>query len=127
MSWEEEYKAKLRDFMARKGTPAEINRDRDAGDYGRVSVYGWISMDYRHVYEGKRCSWVVPEGARLEEHTYSLFQDTFSGNADEVGIEVYPVHCACGEKTDVTLRYVGSLGDVMRDIAGIEYAAGIDL
>jgi hypothetical protein len=126
MSWEEEYKAKLRDFMARKGTPAEINRDTKY-ESERTSYYGWISMDYRHLYEGKGCKWVVPEGVRLEEHTYWQFQDTFNGNAEEVGIEVYPVHCACGEKTDVTLRYVGSLGDVIQDIAGISYAAGIDL
>lgn len=126
MSWEEEYKAKLRDFMARKGVPAQINRDARY-DFQRTSVYGWISMDYRHIYEGERCSWVVPEGARLEEHTYYQFQDTYNGKAEEVGIEVYPVHCACGEKTDVTLRYVGSLGDVIRDIVGMEYTTGIDL
>lgn len=125
MAWEEEYKAKLRDFMARKATPAEINRDAKY-DGDRVSTYGWISMDYRHIYDDK-CSWVVPEGARLEEHTYSQFQDTFSDNKDEVGIEVYPVHCACGQKTDVTLRYTGSLGDVIRDIVGIDYTNGIDL
>ena len=125
MSWEEEYKAKLRDFMARKGLPAEINRDPKAYS-GRVSVYGWTSMDYQHIY-GDKCSWVVPEGARLEEHSYWMFEGTFTGNAEEVGIEVYPVHCACGEKTDVTLRYVGSLGDVIRDIGGIDYTNGIEL
>lgn len=126
MSWEEEYKAKLRDFMARKGVPAVINRDAQY-DFQRTSVYGWTSMDYRHIYEGTRCSWIVPEGSRLEEHTYSLFQGTYNGSKDEVGIEVYPVHCACGEKTDVTLRYVGSLGDVILDIVGMEYTTGIDL
>lgn len=125
MAWEEEYKAKLREFMATKGTPAEINREAES-DWDRVSTYGWISQDYQHIYDAK-CSWVVPEGARLEEHTYSLFTDTFHGNDDEVGIETYPVHCACGKKTDVTLRYTGSLGDVIRSIVGIDYTNGIDL
>jgi hypothetical protein len=125
VAWEEEYKAKLRDFMARKGTPAKINRDAES-DWNRVSVYGWISTDYRHIYDDQ-CSWVVPEGARLEEHTYSQFTDTFHDNADEVGIEAYPVHCACGQKQDVTLRYTGSLGDVIQDIIGINYSNGIDL
>jgi hypothetical protein len=125
MKWEEEYKAKLRDFMARKGTPAEVDRDAK-WDSGRVSYYGWISDGYRHIYDAK-CSWVVPEGARLEEHTYSQFTDTFHSAEYEVGIEVYPVHCACGEKTDVTLRYKGSLGDVIRDIVGVDYTNGIDL
>lgn len=111
--------------MARKGTPAEINRDAEY-NFQRVNVYGWISMDYRHIYDSK-CSWVVPVGTRLEEHSYSQFTDTFSDNEEEVGIEVYPVHCACGELKDVTLRYVGSLGDVIRDIVGLEYTDGIDL
>lgn len=125
MSWEDGYKDKLRDFMARKATPAEIDRETKY-EQERVSVYGWISMDYQHIYDAK-CSWVVPVGARLEEHTYSQFMDTFNGNEDEVGIEIYPVHCACGKLKDVTLRYKGSLGDVIRDIVGIEYTNGIDL
>jgi hypothetical protein len=125
MKWEEEYKAKLRDFMARKGTPAEINHEAKY-DGDRVSVYGWISPEYRHIYDDK-CSWVVPEGARLEEHTYSQFTDTFHSAEYEVGIEVYPVHCACGKQQNVTLRYAGSLGDVVRDIVGINFTSGMDL
>lgn len=126
MSWDEEYKAKLRDFMARKGTPAEVNRESEWG-WDRVSVYGWISQDYRHIHDAK-CSWVVPEGARLEEHTYSQFGDTVNGNDDEVGVEVFPVHCACGQKQNVTLRYVGSLQEVLHDVLGLSPGnPGIDL
>ena len=54
----------------------------------------------------------------LREVTYSMFTDTFSGNDDEVGVECSPVHCACGKYTDVTLRWVGSLGDLMHAIFG---------
>lgn len=125
MKWEEEYKAKLRDFMARKGTPAEVDRDAE-WEVDRVSAYGWISMDYRHIHDAK-CRWIVPEGARLEEHTYSQFTDTFHDNENEIGVEVYPVHCACGEKTNVSLRYVGSLGDVLDDVLGVNHDHGIDL
>ena len=125
MAWQDDYKEKLRDFMARKGTPARINHDAE-DDYDRVSFYGWISDEYRHIYDAK-CSWVVPEGSRLEEHTYQQFTDTFHSAEYEVGIEVYPVHCACGKQQNVTLRYAGSLGDVIRDIVGVDHTNGIDL
>lgn len=125
MAWEEEYKAKLRDFMARKGTPAQVNREAFYKQ-DRVSIYGWISMDYRHIYDDN-CSWVVPEGSRLEEHTYTQFAGTFTSNNDEVGVEVYPVHCACGQKQDVTLRFVGSLQEVLHDLLGLNPGTGIDL
>ena len=128
MQWKDEYRELVRDFMARNGRPMQVNRDATwSGD--RVSTYGWGHEDWkihRHVSEygprnlqGESCHWIVPEGATLEEHTYSMFAGTFTENTDEHGCEVYPVHCACGRYKDITLRWTGSLTEMLHDILGI--------
>lgn len=135
MQWKDEYRELIRDFMARKGKPMHVDRDNE---YERVSVYSWQHRDWRindHVREfnakrntGDGCRWVVPEGATLEEHTYSMFAGTFTSNNEEHGCEVYPVHCACGKYTDITLRWTGTVAEMLHDILGINgIQKGIEL
>jgi hypothetical protein len=131
--WEAEYKAKLRKFMEDKGAKVEINEDAEY-EWDEVSPYGWSDYDaVDHTrpaqgrWPGDGCHWVVPEGATLTERTYSMFDGTFTDNKDEVGINVHPAHCACGKYTDVTLRYVGSLGDVIRELTGVPKYPTIEL
>jgi hypothetical protein len=119
-----EYKAALRDFMQRKGQPMHFEEGYDGTP--RVSTYGWSNWEptehctpFNSKYNtGGGCSWVVPEGAVLTEETYSMFAGTFTGNDEEVGINVSGCRCACGKYTDVTLRYTGSLGSVLTEIFG---------
>lgn len=129
---EAEYKAKLRDFMERKGRKVEFNeRERklhpDWPEY-HVSTYGWSdyeadlhihAREWRATSHGDDCKWIVPEGAELVEQTYSQFDGTDADNLQEVGINVSPCHCACGKYSDVTLRFAGSLTEVLHDLLGI--------
>lgn len=56
----------------------------------------------------------------LVSRTYSVFTDTFHDNEDEVGMNMGPAVCACGAYTGVTLRYVGSLGDIVPRLLNIK-------
>lgn len=122
---EAEYKAKLREFVQEKGRAVQFVEQRYSwSEPDDVSTYGWTDYDaekHIHPWDAKdeRCSWVVPEGATLTERTYSQFTDTFHSNENEVGINVAGCHCACGKYTDMTLRYVGSLTEVLHSLLGI--------
>lgn len=125
--WTHQYRAALRDFMQRRARPVQINRDAEY-DFEEVSNYGWADDEaWTHVATPEPCSWVVPEGATLTERTYSMFEDTFTGNRNEVGVNAYPCHCACGAFTDVTLRFTGSLGEVTSEVLRIDRATPITL
>lgn len=135
------YAEAIRDFIARRGRPVEIiegERERAPDDPSAwVCVHGWLDQGaYRHCRPlmGERdtisgdCHWVVPAGVHLTEVSYSQFADTNSDNDVEVGINVASVvdehgvgasiDCACGKYRGVTLRWVGTLGDVLREITG---------
>lgn len=121
---EAKYRDALRDLMERKGVPVEINPDAEY-DFDEVSTYGWVAYEARdhcQTVEGNDryggCRWVVEPGAELRERTYSQFVDTDADNKNEVGINVSPVHCACGKYQDMTLRYTASLADTLRDLFG---------
>lgn len=135
---DENYKAELRHLVEKKGVPVEINRDAEY-DFDEVSTYGWVDHEARdHAtahYPGENgcaryddtlypctrhdaCEWIIPTGAELKERTYSQFADTDSSNVNEVGINVYPAHCACGKYKDVTLRYTASLAETLRELFG---------
>jgi hypothetical protein len=128
MKLTDDQKVKMRAFLQAKGQPVDFREKRYEWDQP-VSTYGWHdnramehtmtpTRSYGKHYYGDGCSWVVEPGVVLREVTYSMFTDTFSDNADEVGVECSPVRCECGKYTDVTLRWVGSLGDLMRAIFG---------
>jgi hypothetical protein len=123
-----EYREKLRDFVARKGRKVNFEKRWGFEEDDEVSIYGWVDYDAEAHLQGRDrkgertlppCSWVVPEGAELYERTYSMFTDTFSDNEQEVGINVKGCRCACGKYADVTLRYKGSLTEVLADILGL--------
>jgi hypothetical protein len=127
-----EYRTKLREFMQEKGRAVafdqrELERWPEHPDMW-VSPYAWMDFGAGyHIlgtqYGGKKpegpCSWIVPEGAVLTEQTYSQFAGTDAGNAQEVGINVAGCRCACGEYTDMTLRFTGSLTEVLHSLLGI--------
>lgn len=118
----EDQKVKMRAFLQEQGRAVEFTGRE--GDYQPVSTYGWHDHEaWEHASNSRQgrsggCSWVVEPGVVLREVVYSMFTDTFHGNDDEVGVECSPVRCACGKYTDVTLRWVGSLGDLMHAIFG---------
>lgn len=118
--WTVEYKRKMRDFMQRRGTKVEFEPD------GYVSIYGWSDWQ-AHSHIRKGCSWIVPEGAVMTEESYSQFVDTFSDNEYQVGINVSGCRCKCGEYKNVTLRFDGTIADVMLEITGAPARAAVIL
>jgi hypothetical protein len=132
--WTIEYKMKVRVFMAEHGEPVAVEEKRYEWEQDdEVSTYGWVDYDAkRHCkpvekWDGDGCQWVVPQGARLYERTYSMFMDTFSDNKDQVGINVTGCRCVCGKYTDTILRYEGGLADIMRAITGAPARAEVVL
>ncbi len=125
--WSDEYKTKVRDFMARKGRPVLFSETSWDGT-PEPSPYGWVDHDAdlhcrqpsdKYPDLGDGCSWIVPEGAVLTEETYSQFTDTVSSNDNEVGSNASGCRCACGKYTDITLRWTGSVTEMLHDILGI--------
>ena len=114
--WEVEYKAKLRAFMEVNAYPIQFNKRWDSDPEDEVSVYGWTDWDAVWHIRDDDCSWIIPEGAELYERTYSQFQDTFTDNENEVGVNVLGCHCACGQYKDIGLRYAGSLSNVLNGL-----------
>ena len=127
--WEERYREKLREMLRTKGVKVETSNNYDwvePDDDLNVSPYGWADYSAQYHILGKQsarhggpCEWIVPEGAVAYERTYSEFQDTFSDNAQTVGINVKGCHCRCGKYQDVYLRWEGSIADAVRIIMGV--------
>lgn len=117
--WNDEYKAKVRAFVAEHGTKVDV-RGHDPRGLEDVSTYGWQDYDaYKHVYKGSGgddCSWVVPEGAVMRERSYTEWGGTFGESTTEVGVNVYGCSCRCGKYSDVILRWDGSVTDMLHSI-----------
>lgn len=121
MSWQDDYRDRIRAFMLTHGEAVQFNLFRE------VSPYGWEDSEingHAHTTQWYQapCRWVIPEGALLTEERYSMFEGTFAENRDELGVNVTGCRCACGKYTDVTLRWVGSLADILWAI--LELPAG---
>lgn len=123
--WSDEYRARVRDFMARHGNPVQFRpRQYDWEADDEVSTYGWHdleAMDHAGGTVRRRgtCHWVVPEGARLSERSYTMFAGTFVDADHEMGVNVTGARCACGRYPNVTLRWVGSVAEMLHDLLGL--------
>lgn len=125
--WNEEYRAKVRDFMARNGKRILVDKRYGFDPDDAVSPYGWTDYDaMEHVrsveikkYPGEGCHWIIPEGAVLYERTYYMFNGTFHDNTDEIGVNVKGCRCACGKYEDAILRWTGSVGEMLHDILNL--------
>ncbi|AID58878.1 hypothetical protein PBI_GAIA_59 [Mycobacterium phage Gaia] len=119
MSVEQEIKDGIRRLLVEKGQKVLIE------EWGGVSPYGWTDYDaWEHADE---CHWVIPEGVVVEEVSYDMFDGTFTSNKNEVGLNATGCRCACGKYTDVTLRYVGALGEAIRSIIGYDPSSQVRL
>lgn len=115
--WTDEYKRRVREYVAENGRPVDQNR----------SIYGWCDWTaQQHTYTDA-CTWVILPGAQMEEQTYYQFEGTFVDGSYAIGINVTPAHCTCGKYTDVTLRYEGSLQDILAGILKIPTNPYIEL
>lgn len=112
MSMDEEYKSRLREFMAIHGRPVRFD------EWGSPDFYGW--SDYDAFNHGMKCDWIIPEGATLEEEYYDEFEGTFVDAAHRIGVNVGGVSCKCRKYTNKTLRYSGSFGNLLRGVLGID-------
>ena len=142
---EAEYKAGLRRLLSSKGAAVEIsNGERKQWPNSPemwVSTYGWkdqaatdhflkVGAVARERY-GKRypeCELIIPEGVELTEVSYSEFQDTFSDNAETVGVNAYggekgeetEIRCSCGKFRALTIRFEGTLREALEEILGLD-------
>ncbi len=116
--FDDQLKAGMRRLVAEKGR--KVNFSERAWE--EVSVYGWADYDaVEHTASyGDNCEWVVPEGTKVTEKTYSMFMGTWSDNEDEVGINAEGVSCKCGKYKDVTIRATCSLGEAIRSLIGYD-------
>jgi hypothetical protein len=114
--WMESYREKIREYLQEHGCPMEFDSSRP---YSQVSPYGYTDFEAWH--HADSCGgWVIPPGSTVEEVTYSMFTNTFSPNEQEVGLNVTPARCACGEYTNTTLRWKGSMTELLHAILGID-------
>ena len=118
-TFSDELKQAIRTFIVKQGIPVRFIGTDYLGE-PLIDYYGW--EDYAgqcHVdprYDG--CKWEVPEGSLLYEETYDQFQGTFyEGDTSEDGINVSGCRCACGKFTDVTLRWDGTLAELINHLA----------
>lgn len=125
--WAEEYRAKVREFMAKNGRKIDIRPKRfDWEDDDEVSTYGWTDFEAdEHIRAG--CRWIIPEGAVLYERTYSQFEDTDVDNINEVGVNIRGCECACGQYQNAVLRWTGSVTQMLHSILGIPTRVEIEL
>lgn len=120
--WRRGFHAAMRQFMERYGTAVQINPDAEY-EWDEVSVYGWHHSDAQehvHPYKAEGCAWRMDPDAVIQTRAYSQFTDTFHDNENEVGMNMGPASCACGAYTGITLRYVGTMGDIMPTLLGID-------
>lgn len=73
---DDEIKERMRGYIAAQGACVKFQPSPWPPD--SVSPYGW--RDYDAMVHMKSCSWIVPPGTVVEEITYSMFDDTFTGN-----------------------------------------------
>lgn len=112
----------MRVFMERYGEAVDINPHAEY-EWDEVSTYGWQLIEannHIHPYKQQGCQWRLDPEAVITSRTYSMFTDTFSEDQNEVGMNMGPASCVCGAYTGITLRYVGTLGDIMHRLLGID-------
>lgn len=112
----------LRQVVQQKGRPVRFE-ERDSYEYPgekEVSIYGWVDDNADDHMRHSECTWQIAPDARLVERTYVVFGDTFNGNDDEIGINVSPASCTCGEYQNMHLRYTESFGNVLREVLKVD-------
>lgn len=108
----QEQKDRVRAFLVQRGTPVERTSDVEG-----VSRYGWQDhRAYEHVHSFPKapaeCQIVIPPHVVVREVRYQQFTGTFADDIYEVGVEC-PAACACGRYPEFTVRWVGSIGDLL--------------
>jgi hypothetical protein len=116
----------MRHFMAANGTPVEINKEERAKrpDFPEswIGQFSWQDFNATRHIESSECRWEVPKGAVLHEVTYTTFGDTYNDDIT-VGINANStpeadIHCTCGQYTDMTLRWNGTMKDALWSLLG---------
>lgn len=120
--FDDQLKAGMRRLVAEKGKKINYS-DRD---WEEVSQYGWTDFRaWEHI--DTCCEWIVTEGTKVTEKTYSMFVGTFVDNEDEVGINAEGVSCKCGKYKDVTIRATCSLGEAIQSLIGYDSTREMEL
>lgn len=125
MTWEKEYRDKVREFMAKNGEPMDLQEPRFGDGPPEPDFYGWIDYEAKwHILGGYRqketgCSWVVPEGSVLTESSFYQFSDTFHDPDYVHCVQVAGAHCACGQLKDMTLGWTGTVAEMLHSILDI--------
>lgn len=121
--WRHAYQASLSKVILAKGEPVEPND----------SYYGWVDYDLLWHLKGRKdyggnlpdgpCEIIVTDASVYENRIDEFAGTDASGDHYQVA-ELRHCECACGARKDFTMRYKGSLGDVL---AAIEILDDADL
>lgn len=97
-------------FLERNGSPVALDGN------GLVNFYGWTNYAARHhTATTETCGgWALHPDALVEERDFDQFDDTLSPAITETGVQASPASCWCGMYTNVTLRWTGSMRDLLR-------------
>lgn len=100
----------IAETVARLGKPVADDEDQYGWQDSKAIHHrnGLDPVAYKYVKENE-CPWVVPDNPVIEEAYISEFVHTFTDNSDTAVINLFPVNCACGEFTERTLRYEGTI------------------
>lgn len=84
------------------------------------SNFGWENYDiYDHQTSNPNCSrgFKAKGELKLVENSVYIFVDTFTGKANELGLELHGnISCPCGEYTVDKVRIEGTLGSIIDKI-----------
>ena len=122
--WQHAYSKSLAKVVIAKGEPARVNE----------STYGWVDYELLSHLRGHRgytfsgnyspgpCEIIVTDDS-VHENSISEFVGTDVSNDYNTYAEIRHCQCSCGAATDFTMRYKGSLGDLL---GAIEVLDSID-
>lgn len=122
MTVQDDYKEALRAFLAGSATPVMIDRGYSSSIWDSYSIYGWRDITVKdHTDE---CGLVIPKGVEVREVFFSQFQDSFSDNAEAIGINAWggdkdsdtTIRCNCGKYTGLMIRWEGSFYEAMQGV-----------
>lgn len=124
--WVTEYRKAVANLLAEKGSFVQKEAyprddwdmdEPDPTDYDDGNtVYSWQDLSHGKLLEWRpdqKCTRIVSWNYdSLRERTLSLFDNTFTDNKDEHGMEMRAT-CQCGEYTDRWVRWVGTMSEAL--------------
>lgn len=101
--------------MAFTNAMHEVLCDNNRPVLENEDIFGWVNYDaVNHIRNG--CRWVLPAEAKVRSIDVDEFADTLIGNRTLNTVECAGASCTCGAYKNVTLRYEGTIQDLVHDL-----------